>query len=144
MIKKKVDLTIERICKICGDSFMPDKPLLCCKKCTNEKARQGQIAKREREGFQKKKPYPYSTYSNEQVARFHRIQRELRQAWKEGREAVNRHYDKQLREIKENGILDWIIDRRDSETNVKQKGSGKTGRPKEMRKEYPSTLVMPE
>jgi hypothetical protein len=117
---------------------------LCCKKCTNEKARQGQIKKREREGFQKKKPYPYSTYSNEQVARFQRIQRELKEAWKGGREAVNRHYEKQLREITDNGILQWILDRRDDETNVKQKGSGKTGRPKQTKIEYPSTLVMPE
>jgi hypothetical protein len=144
MIKKKLDLTVERICKVCGDTFMPHKPLLSCKKCTNEKARLGQKEKREREGFEKKKPYPYSTYSNQQVARFQRIQRELKEAWKMGREAVNMHYEKQLREIKQNGILDWIIDRRDAETNVKQKGSGKTGRPKETKMEYPSTLVMPE
>jgi hypothetical protein len=144
MIKKKIDLTIERICKQCGTGFMPTKPILLCKKCSNEKARLRQMEKREKEGFEKKKPYPYSTYSNEQVARFHRIQRELREAWKMGREAVNEHYRKQLREIAENGILEWIIDRRDAETNVKQKGSGKTGRPKETKREYPSTLVMPE
>ena len=144
MIKKKLDLTKERICKVCGEGFIPHKPLLSCRKCTNEKAKLGQIRRKEAEGFQKKKPYPFDNYTNQAGKRFHRIQRELRQAWKEGREAVNRHYDKQLREIKENGILDWIIDRRDSETNVKQKGSGKTGRPKETKKEYPSTLVMPE
>ena len=141
---KKADLTKERICKTCGVTFMPTKPLLSCKKCSNERARLGQLAKRQRQGFEKKKPYPYSTYSNEQVARFNRIQRELKQAWKLGREAVNEHYRKQLKEIKENGILDWIIDRRDDATNVKQKGSGKTGRPKQTKIEYPSTLVMPE
>ena len=144
MIKKKIDLTKERICKVCGEGFIPHKPLLSCRKCTNEKARLGQIRRKEAEGFQKKKPYPFDNYTNQAGKRFHRIQRELRQAWKEGREAVNEHYRKQLREIKENGILDWIIDRRDAETTVKQKGSGKTGRPKETKREYPSTLVMPE
>jgi hypothetical protein len=123
---------------------MPTKPILSCKKCTNEKARLGQIAKREKEGFQKKKPYPFDNYTNEAGKRFHRIQKELREAWKLGREAVNEHYRKQLKEIADNGILEWILDRRDDSTNVKQKGSGKTGRPKETRKEYPSTLVMPE
>jgi hypothetical protein len=34
---------------------MPTKPILCCKKCTNEKSRLREIRRKEEEGFQKKK-----------------------------------------------------------------------------------------
>jgi hypothetical protein len=141
---KKVDLTIPRICRECGEEFQPIKPVLRCKKCTNESARLNRIKYKEQGKLPSKKDkYPFDNYTNEAGARFHRIQRELREAWKIGREAVQAHYDKQLKEIEELGILEWIYDRRDTQTMVKQLGSGKTGRPINTKKEYPSTKDMP-
>lgn len=136
---KKADLTIPRVCKICGDEFQPVKAVHRCKKCINESSRLNRIKYKGQGKLPAKKDrYPFNNYNNEAGARFHRIQRELRQAWKEGREAVQAHYDKQLIEAEELGILEWIYDRRTIEPK-----SNNVGRPVDIRKEYPSTKDMP-
>ena len=59
----------------------------------------------------------------------------LVKAWKEGPEALKAHYDKQLKEIETNGVLDWINDRRTNE--AKRERSAKTRN--RIRKEFPDT-----
>jgi hypothetical protein len=74
-----------------------------------------------------KKPYPFSNRTSEANNRFSRIRRDLRIAWEGGREELNKHYTKQLKEIEENGILEWILDRRanDDLPNGKEKAKSK-------------------
>jgi hypothetical protein len=86
-----------------------------------------------------KKNYPFDNVTSQAQLRFNRIQKELREAWKQGPEAVKRHYDKQLKEAEELGIMQWIFDRR----TTQGKRNGKTGRPSDVRVEYPSTKNMP-
>ena len=138
---KKVDLTKIRICKICGEEYQPKKATLTCRKCSNEKARLNRIKYKAQGKIPADKPnYPFSNVSNQASLRFNRIQKELRNAWKEGPEAVKRHYDKQLKEAEELGIMEWIFDRR----TTQGKRGGKTGRPSnDIKEEYPSTKNMP-
>jgi hypothetical protein len=127
-----------RACKHCGNEFFTMKPIWKCTKCTNASQRIIEEKKRAKKG--KKEQYPFNNYTNEAGARFHRIQRELRKAWVEfentgDKSYVTNHYEKQLKEIQELGILKWIYDRRDDE-------SKKSNRPKTAnmtRKEYPDT-----
>jgi len=137
---KKVDLTKIRVCKICGEEYQPTKTIRTCKKCTNEKSRLNRIKYKAQGKLPADKPnYPFSNVSNQASLRFNRIQKELRNAWKEGPEAVKRHYDKQLKEAEELGIMQWIFDRR----TTQGKKNGKAGRPSDARVEYPSTKNMP-
>jgi len=103
-----------RVCKDCNESFFTMRPIHTCKKCTFERYKH--LVKRP----EKKENYPFSSVNNDAGARFSKIRQNLRKAWKEGPEAVKRHYNAQLKEAEELGILTWIYDRRDDETK-KQK-----------------------
>jgi hypothetical protein len=113
------------------------KPRWRCTKCVN--AKQKIVETQKRAIKPKKEQYPFNTRTNEAGARFHRIQRDLRKAWKEfektgDRNIITQHYNNQLKEIEENGILKWILDRRDRETlEAKQSKSRKT-----IQKDYPN------
>jgi len=122
MFKKPFNRTIgeERKCKGCGVSFYTYKPRYSCNACLN--AAQKIVEQKKRALYKKKDNYPFDTKTNVAGARFHRIQRELRKAWIEfektgDKSIITQHYDKQIKEIEENGILKWIIDRRDAESN---------------------------
>ena len=109
-----------RQCKECGETFHAKKPVYTCQPCQNKK--QKVVEQKKRAQYQKKDNYPFDNRTNEAGSRFHRIQRELRKAWIEFKKTgdksiITQHYDKQIKEIEENGILKWIIDRRDAETN---------------------------
>jgi len=121
MFKKPFNRTIgeTRQCKECDVEFFTLKPVYTCKHCQNKK--QKVIEQRKREKYEKKPKYPFDTKTNEAGNRFCRIHRELVIAWKQYRKTgdksiITQHYDKQLKEIEENGILKWILDRRDKET----------------------------
>lgn len=139
MFKKPFNRTIgeERVCKLCGVSFHTFKPRYSCNACLN--AKQKIVERKKRALYKKKDNYPFDTKTNEAGARFHRIQRDLRKAWidfqKTGdRNIITQHYEKQLKEIEANGILKWILDRRDRETlQAKQSKSRKT-----IQKDYPN------
>ena len=139
MFKKPFNRTIgeERVCKECSASFYTIKPRWRCNKCVN--AKQKIVERKKRALYKKKDNYPFSTRTNEAGARFHRIQRDLRKAWIEfektgDRNIITQHYNNQLKEIEENGILKWILDRRDRETlQAKQSKSRKT-----IQKDYPN------
>jgi hypothetical protein len=122
MFKKPFNRTIgeERKCKVCDIAFHTFKPVYTCQPCQNKK--QKIIEQKKRALYQKKDNYPFDNRTNEAGSRFHRIQKELRKAWIEFKKTgdksiITQHYDKQIKEIEENGILKWIIDRRDAETN---------------------------
>ena len=143
---KKVDLTKTRVCTICGEEFLPSKALRSCRKCTNEKARLNRIKYKAQGKIQAdKENYPFDNRTNEAGARFCKIRTALSNAWKEyhktgDKSYVLAHYDKQLTEAKELGILEWIWDRR----TQNGKGNGRRGRPtNDIREEYPSTMNMP-
>jgi hypothetical protein len=140
MFKKPFNRTIgeERTCKGCGVSFYTFKPRYSCNACLNIK--QKVIEERKRAKYAKKSRYPFDTTNNTAGARFCRIHRELVIAWKQYKETNNReylteHYEKQLKEIEENGILNWIKDRRDAETLSAKKTKSKDN----IRKDYPNT-----
>ena len=126
-----------RTCKHCAVEFHTFKPRYSCNACLN--AAQKIVERKKRALYKKKDNYPFSTKTNEAGARFHRIQRDLRKAWidfqKTGdRNIITAHYEKQLKEIEANGILKWILDRRDRETlEAKQSKSRKT-----IQKDYPN------
>ena len=108
-----------RNCKMCGKSFHTMKPINRCKICTNEWNKQRTKEKIEQGLIQPteyKENYPFGTQNGDAVKRFHQIQYALRDCkTKEERRA---HYAKQLEEIEGNGILKWIMDRRDAETKA--------------------------
>jgi len=130
MFKKPFNRKVgeDRVCKECGDSFHAKKPIWKCIKCVNKAQRV--IEERKRAQYKKKDPYPFDTRSNEPGRRFNRISTQLSNAWKEynktgDRSVITAHYDRQLKEIQENGIMEWILDRRsvdakkENNTNVK-------------------------
>ena len=108
-----------RECKHCGATFHAKKPIWKCTKCVN--ASQRIIETKKRAKYPKKDTYPFNNRTNEAGSRFCSIRTALSNAWKEykktgDRNVITAHYDKQLKEIQENGILTWILDRRDIET----------------------------
>lgn len=108
-----------RECKGCGNQFHTMKPRWKCTDCIN--ANQKIIETKRRALRPAKDKYPFDNKGTESNIRFHRIQKELRQAWKEYEETGDKsivlaHYEKQLKEIKDNGIWEWIWDRRDDAT----------------------------
>jgi len=128
----------QRVCKGCGVSFYTIKPRYDCNACLNIK--QKVIEQKKREKYEKKVKYPFDTKTNQAGSRFCRIHRELNQAWKQYKETNNKeyltqHYDKQLKEIEDNGIKAWILDRRDKETLEAKKIKSKDN----IRKDYPNT-----
>jgi hypothetical protein len=127
-----------RICKHCDASFHTIKPRYTCNVCLN--AKQRIIETRKRARTPKKELYPFDNYGNEAGARFCKIRTALSNAWKQynktgDKSYVIAHYEKQLKEIKGNGIWKWIWDRRDD-------ASKKEGKPKTAnmtKKDYPDT-----
>jgi hypothetical protein len=108
-----------RQCNYCGDTFHAKKPIWKCTKCVN--AAQKIIEQKKRARTPKKEQYPFDNKGNEAGARFCKIRTALSNAWKEynktgDKSVIVAHYDKQLKEIQENGIMHWILDRRDIET----------------------------
>lgn len=127
-----------RICKGCGASFHTIKPRYTCNTCVNTKQKKYETIKRNQ--YQKKDGYPFDNVSNEAGARFTRIRVELRIAWKEykktgDREYLTAYYSKQLKEIEDNGIKQWILDRRDHETMMSKVIRSR----KNIIKDYPNT-----
>jgi hypothetical protein len=127
-----------RVCKVCNEPYYTMKPINRCKKCVN--ANQRIIEELKRGKYKKKDTYPFNNRTNEAGARFCTIRTALSNAWKQynktgDKSYVNAHYEKQLKEITENGIMAWILDRRclasQKEKHVKTKGM--------IRKEYPDT-----
>lgn len=125
-----------RVCRVCGVDFHTMKPLNRCAPCTNawnkerlkERMELGLIPK-----IEYKENYPFGTNDGSAVKRFQRIQRELKMC--ETSEERRAHYQKQLKEAEELGILKWIYDRRDNET----KRENKSKRKSKIEKELPDT-----
>ena len=108
-----------RVCKHCSASFYTMKPVWRCMACVNEN--QKIVEKKKRAKYEKKVQYPFSNRTTVASNRFCSIRTRLSNAWKEYRETgdrsiITQHYEKQLKEIEELGILKWINDRRDKET----------------------------
>ena len=126
-----------RVCKYCGISFHTMKPRYTCNACLNIK--QKVIEQRKRAKYQKKAVYPFDTRTHAAGRRFCNIRTAISKAWKEynktgDRSIITQHYDKQLKEIEENGILKWILDRRDKESNEAKQSKSR----KNIIKDYPS------
>jgi hypothetical protein len=126
-----------RVCKECNASFHTMKPRYRCNACVN--AKQKIVEQIKRDKYEKKPKYPFDTKTNAAGLRFNRIHGELSRAWTEyyktgNRDAITAHYEKQLKEIEENGIKEWILDRRDKETlQAKQSKSRRS-----IQKDYPN------
>jgi hypothetical protein len=114
-----------RRCKVCDKDFHTPKPVWRCKPCTSkyifekakEKYGEGVPSTGKWAGLPLKKPYPFDNKGSEANNRFCTIRTKLSNAWKEykktgDRSHINKHYDNQLNEIVENGIMEWILDRR--------------------------------
>jgi hypothetical protein len=127
-----------RICRICNEEWHTMKPLWRCHKCVN--AKQKIVEQKKRDLYKKKDQYPFQTRTNQSSLRFSRIHGELSKAWKEyyktgSRDALTKHYDKQLQEIRDNGILEWINDRRSTEAKKEMSARSRNV----IRTEYPDT-----
>jgi len=139
MFKKPFNKTIgeNRECKKCGLQFHTFKPRYTCNACLN--VAQKVIEQKKRDKYQKKPTYPFNVKGGKAASRFCSIRTAISKAWREYKKTGNRdvmaqHYDKQLKEIEENGILKWIIDRRDKESLNDKKVKSKTN----IQKDYPS------
>jgi hypothetical protein len=138
-----------RRCKVCDKDFHTDRPVWRCRPCTSkyifEKAKEkyGDLPSTGKwAGMPNKKPYPFDNKGSEASNRFCKIRTALSNAWKEynktgDRNVITAHYDKQLKEIEENGIMTWILDRRgnDDLPNGQTKSKSKNM----IRTEYPDT-----
>lgn len=128
----------DRVCKKCDTPFHANKPSYICKLCLN--ANQKELSKAYRDKVGKKENYPFDNKGTESSNRFCKIRTALSKAWKEydktgDKSYVIAHYDKQIKEIHENGIWQWIWDRRDDTT--KKENKLKTANM--TRKEWPDT-----
>ena len=142
MFKKPFNRKVgeDRICKECGDSFHAKKPIWRCTKCVNKA--QKVIEEKKRALYKKKDPYPFDTRTNLATNRFCSIRTALSNAWKQynktgDKSYVTAHYDKQLQEIKDNGILKWILDRRTVESKKENNPNAKTRNM--IKTDYPDT-----
>lgn len=139
MFKKPFNRQIgeNRECKKCGVEFHTFKPRYTCNACLN--IAQKVIEQKKRDKYQKKPGYPFNTKDGKASRRFCSIRTATSKVWKEykktgNRDIITQHYNKQLKEIEDNGIMKWIIDRRDKETlEAKQIKSKKT-----IQKDYPN------
>lgn len=119
----------DRVCKYCGNPFRAIRATWRCNPCTLEKQKElNAINKRPR-----KDAYPFDSKGGEAKSRFRRIYRELNKC--NTREELTQHYDKMFKEIKENGIMQWIVDRRDAETQEENKNKSI----RRIKTEYPDT-----
>jgi hypothetical protein len=142
MFKKPFNRKVgeERQCKECNTLFHAKKPVWRCQKCVNKA--QKVIEEKKRAKYPKKETYPFNNRTNEAGSRFCSIRTALSNAWKEynktgDKSYVNAHYDKQLKEIKDNGILEWILDRRTPEAKREMNPNAKTRNM--IRIDYPDT-----
>jgi hypothetical protein len=119
----------DRVCRYCGDEFHAIRPVWRCNLCTIKM--QKEVNDRNRRP--KKEHYPYDSKGGEAKGRFRRITRELNKCTT--REEVTAHYNKMFKEIEGNGIMKWIVDRRDDETNKENQSKSA----KRIRTEYPNT-----
>lgn len=143
MYKKQFNRTIgeTRQCKTCSNEFHTNRPIWYCNRCVTERSKisqkqragEGNVKTGKFAGMAPKKPYPFDTRSNKALSRFRRIKRELNKC--NTKEERRLHYAKQLKEIEENGILEWIMDRRDDETAKERKAKSKS----RTRIDYPNT-----
>lgn len=109
----------DRVCKECDAPFHAVKPTNICNLCRNKSQKLIQTKLRQERGY--KPYYPFDNKGTESSNRFCRIRTALSKAWKEydktgDKSVVIAHYDKQLQEIHDNGIWEWIWDRRDDAT----------------------------
>jgi hypothetical protein len=134
-----------RECKICGEQFHTLKPVWRCKPCIGKanfesaknKYPPGIIPTGKWAGMKPKEKYPFDNRSSEASNRFCTIRTKLSNAWKEynktgDRSIITKHYDNQLNEIKQNGIMEWILDRR-ADSDKKERSRNM------IKKEYPDT-----
>jgi hypothetical protein len=131
MFKKPFNRTVgeERICKECNVSFHAKKPIWKCQKCVNKA--QKVIEEKKRAKYKKKDRYPFDTRGNSAGSRFCSIRTALSRAWKEynktgDKSIITAHYDKQLKEIIDNGIMEWILDRRTPEAKRENNPNAKS------------------
>jgi hypothetical protein len=138
MFKKPFNRKVgeERICKECNQSFHTFKPIWRCKPCVakinfdnakNKYSELGLVPTGKWAGMPPKKPYPFNNRTSEASNRFCTIRTALSKAWKEynktgDKSVIIAHYNKQLKEIEENGIMEWILDRR-ADTDKKERSS---------------------
>jgi hypothetical protein len=123
-----------RKCKVCDKDFHAKKPVwrcnLCISKINFDKRKEqyvdGIMNTGKWIGMPMKKPYPFSNRTSEANNRFAKIRKDLRIAWEGGREEVNKHYAKQLEEIRHNGIMEWILDRRGNDDMPNNGAKGKS------------------
>ena len=102
-----------RQCKKCDTIFHTFKPVWQCNSCAVK-----QVRKYNEGNYTPKDAYPFNNkelYGNHRATkRFTQIRQRLNQC--KTREELTQHYDRQLKEIEDNGILKWIWDRRDNGT----------------------------
>jgi len=131
MFKKPFNRKVgeERVCKECNVSFHAKKPIWKCQKCVNKAQKVIEEAKRAK--YKKKDRYPFDTRGNSAGARFCSIRTALSNAWKEynktgDKSVITAHYDKQIKEIIDNGIMEWILDRRTPEAKRENNPNAKS------------------
>ena len=118
MFKKPFNRTIgeERVCKGCGNQYHTHKPRWKCLDCL------AILQRKYVKPYNRKEQYPFDNRNGDAGKRFCSIRTALSNAWKKYRKTGDRniiteHYSKQLKEIEQNGILKWILDRRDKQTS---------------------------
>jgi hypothetical protein len=119
----------DRICRYCGAEFHAIRAIWRCNACTIKL--QKEVNDRSKRA--KKEHYPFDSKGGEAKGRFRRINRELSKCTT--REERTEHYNKMFKEIEGNGIMQWILDRRDDETQ--RENQNKSIR--RIRTEYPDT-----
>ena len=120
---------VDRECRYCGKQFHAIRAVWRCRECTIEK----QKVTNDKTKRPKKDHYPFDSKGGEAKGRFRRITRELNKCYT--REERTEHYNKMFKEIESNGIMQWILDRRDDETNRENQSKSA----KRIRDEYPDT-----
>lgn len=123
----------DRVCKGCGNQYHTNKPKWHCVDCVNEAQKKYQCK------YVRKEQYPFDNRNGESNRRFCSIRTALSKAWKEykktgDRSVIAAHYDKQFKVIEQNGILKWILDRRDKETSAAKITKSRDS----IKKDYPS------
>lgn len=91
-----------------------------------------------------KKSYPLN--QNEKQKRYRKIRKDLNKAYT--REEWRQIFNRELEYMEASGIMLWCIDRRNTKEDIKEPGSGRTGRKPlgvtDMRIKHPDTRNMPE
>lgn len=102
-----------RQCKKCDKIFHAMRPIWQCNSCAVKQVRQYNES-----NYTPKDSYPFNNKElygkHGATKRFTQIRQKLNKC--KTREELTKHYDRQLKEIEENGILKWIWDRRDNGT----------------------------